>query len=113
MKTYRQFIEESKSLSRVVSTMKKKGTGIVSAARGDNTKKQNQAASDKLVKRIKGAGLPGPKKVSGVYHEKDHGEQKEKSFIVSSGKQGKKRVQKNHAEVGSSRWSQTKEKPTC
>lgn len=100
MKTYRQFIEESKSLSRVVSTMKKKGTGIVSAARGDNTKKQNQAASDKLVKRIKGAGLPGPKKVSGVYHEKDHGEQKEKSFIVSSGKQGKKRFKKTMQKLG-------------
>ena len=72
----------------------------MSAARGDNTKKQNQAASDKLVKRIKGAGLPGPKKVSGVYHEKDHGEQKEKSFIVSSGKQGKKRFKKTMQKLG-------------
>ena len=100
MKTYRQFIEESKSLSRVVSTMKKKGTGIVSAARGDNTKKQNQAASDRLVRRIKGAGLPGPTKVSGVYHEKDHGEQKEKSFIVSSGKKGKRSFRDTFRKLG-------------
>jgi len=107
MKTFQEFMTEcydiqEKSLGRVVSTMKKKGTGIVSAARGDNTKKQNQAASDKLVRRIKGAGLPGPTKVSGVYHEKDHGEQKEKSFVVSSGKQGKKKFKKTMQKLGQS-----------
>src|SRR6056300_471851 len=99
MKTFKEFIAEctyiqEKSLSRVVSTMKNKGTGIVSASRGDNTKKQNQQASDQLVRRVKGAGLPGPTKASGVYHEKDHGEQKEKSFVVSSGKKGKRKFKK-------------------
>ena len=94
----------------MVSTLKKKGTGIVSAARGDNTKKQT-TASDKLVKRIKGAGLPGPKKVSGVYHEKDI-DQKEKSFIVSS-ESRVRRDSKKPCRSWVSRWSQTKEKPTC
>jgi len=105
MKTFQEFMVEctyiqEKSLSRVVSTMKKGGTGIVSASRGDNTKKQNQAASDQLVRRIKGAGLPGPTKASGVYHEKDHGEQKEKSFVVSSGKKGKRKFKKTLQKLG-------------
>lgn len=88
------------SLNRVVSKMKKGGTAIISSDRGDKTNKQKKERSDRLVKRIRGAGLPGPTKVKGAYHEKDHGEQTEKSFVVGSGKTGKKKFKKLVTKLG-------------
>ena len=65
MKTFQDFmleyysIQES-SLSRVVSKIKGGGIAIISAERGDKTNKQNQQASSRLTRRVRGAGLPGP-----------------------------------------------------
>ena len=92
-------IDES-SLSRVVSKTKKGGIAIMSSDRGDKTNKEKQQRSNTLVKRIRGAGLPGPTKVKGAYHEKDHGEQTEKSFVVGSGKQGKRKFKKTVTKLG-------------
>lgn len=89
-----------KSLSRVVSNTNKSGIAIVSADRGDKTKGQNAERSKTLVNRIRGAGLPGPTKVKGAYNEKDHGEQSEKSFIVTPGKKGKKSFKKTITKLG-------------
>ena len=103
MKTFSKFLEdleESKSLSRVVDKTEKKGIAVMSADRGDKTKKEKSKRSKDLVKKIRGAGLPGPTKVTGAYNEKDHGEQKEKSFVVSSGKKGKRKFKKIVGKLG-------------
>ena len=103
MKTFSEFLqdlEESKSLSRVVDKTEKKGIAVMSADRGDKTKKEKSERSKKLVNRIRGAGLPGPTKVTGAYNEKDHGEQTEKSFVVSSGKKGKRKFKKTVEKLG-------------
>jgi hypothetical protein len=94
-----EYVDES-SLSRVVSKTKKGGVAIMSSDRGDKTKKEKQQRSNTLVNRIRGAGLPGPTKVKGAYHEKDHGEQTEKSFVVGSGKQGKRKFKKTVTKLG-------------
>lgn len=105
MKTFQEFIVEcsyiqEKSLSRIVSKTQKGGIAIVSSDRGDKTKKEKQAASSRLTNRVRGAGLPGPTQVKGVYREKDHGDQKEKSFVVGSGKTGKKTFKKLATKLG-------------
>lgn len=105
MKTFQQFVIEcsciqEKSLSRVVSKSDKGGIAIMSSDRGDKTKKEKEQRSKKLVNRIRGAGLPGPTKVKGAYHEKDHGEQTEKSFVVGSGKTGKRKFKKIVTKLG-------------
>jgi hypothetical protein len=88
------------SLSRVVSKTQKGGIAIMSSDRGDKTKKEKQKRSERLVNRIRGAGLPGPTKVKGAYQEKDHGEQTEKSYVVDSGKTSKKKFKKLVTKLG-------------
>ena len=66
MKSYSEFIQES-SLNRIRQKDKKGGMAILSAQRGDKSKKENAARSKQLDKDIRGAGLPGATKVSGRY----------------------------------------------
>ena len=100
MKKYSEFIQES-SLTRVKSKSDKGGVGYLSASRADKSKKENQKNTTQLAKDIKGAGLPGPTKVEGQYKEAGQEKpSKEKSFAVSSGKQGKKTFKKNMKKLG-------------
>jgi len=77
---------------------------IMSAQRGDKSKKENKARSKQLEKDIKGSGLPGPTKVSGRYTENPGTPQEkkvgEKSHVVSSGKKGKKAFKKAITKLG-------------
>jgi hypothetical protein len=86
------------SLNRVRSKSEKGGMAIMSAQRGDKSKKENKARSKQLEKDIRGAGLPGPTKVSGRYTENPGTDQEkkvgEKSHVVSSGKMGKRKFKK-------------------
>lgn len=105
MKTFREFMVEccniqEKSLSRVVSQVKKGGTAIVSAARGNLSNNENRRRSKQLDKNIRGAGLPGPTKVTGAYHETGHGEVTEPGRFLQSGKMGKKRFKKTVIKLG-------------
>jgi hypothetical protein len=106
MKTFQEFMVEccdlqEKSLSRVVSKTQKGGIAIISPDRGDKTNKENQKASSRLTKRIRGAGLPGPTQVQGAYRETGTtSDQKEKSFVVASGKMGKKLFKKTAPKLG-------------
>ena len=106
MKTFQDFMLEcysilESSLSRVVSKIKGGGTAIISAERGDKTNKQNQQASSRLTRRVRGAGLPGPTQVQGAYRETGTTEdQREKSFVVPSGKMGKKKFKKVASKLG-------------
>jgi hypothetical protein len=105
MKTFQEFMVEcsyiqEKSLSRVVSQIEKGGTAIISAARGDLSNKENRKRSKQLDKNIRGAGLPGPTKVKGAYHETGHGEVTEPSRFVKSGTAGKKKFKKLVTKLG-------------
>ena len=103
MMTVLEFMQES-SLNRMRQKDKKGGMAIMSAQRGDKTKKQNTARSKQLDKDIRGAGLPGATKVSGRYTEnpgtKDEKKVGERSHVVSSGKMGKKRFKKAITKLG-------------
>ena len=103
MMTFLEFMQES-SLNRIRQKDKKGGMAIMSAQRGDKTKKQNAARSKQLDKDIRGAGLPGATKVSGRYTEnpgtKDEKKVGERSHVVSSGKMGKKRFKKAITKLG-------------
>jgi hypothetical protein len=106
MKTFQEFMVEccdlqEKSLSRVASKTQKGGIAIISPDRGDKTNKENQKASSRLTKRIRGAGLPGPTQVQGAYRETGTtSDQKEKSFVVPSGKMGKKLFKRTASKLG-------------
>ena len=106
MKTFQEFVLEcfdlqEKSLSRIVSKTQKGGIAIISPDRGDKTNKENQKASSRLTSRIRGAGLPGPTQVQGAYRETGTTEdQREKSFVVPSGKMGKKQFKKVASKLG-------------
>jgi hypothetical protein len=109
MKTFQDFMLEcysiqETSLNRIKSKSDKGGVAILSAQRGDKSKRENEARSKQLVKDIRGAGLPGPTKVSGRYtenpgtsHETKVGE---KSHVVSSGKMGKRKFKKAITKLG-------------
>ncbi len=101
--TFLEFMQES-SLNRVRQKDSKGGMAIMSAQRGDKSKKQNAARSKQLDKDIRGAGLPGATKVSGRYTENkgQKGEKKvgERSHVVSSGKMGKKKFKKAITKLG-------------
>ena len=103
MKSYKEFIQES-SLNRIREKDKKGGMAILSAQRGDKSKKENKARSKQLDKDIRGAGLAGATKVSGRYKEnpgtKDEKMVGERSHVVSSGKMGKKRFKKAITKLG-------------
>jgi hypothetical protein len=92
------------SLTRVMSKSKKGGVAILSAQRGDKSKSENKGRSRQLERDIRGAGLPGPTKVSGRYTENPGTPQEkkvgEKSHVVSSGKMGKKRFKKAITKLG-------------
>ena len=92
MKTFKEFILEANSLSetsltRVMSKSQKGGMAIMSAQRGDKSKKENEARSKQLEKDVRGAGLPGPTKVSGRYTENPGTPQEtkvgEKSHVIT------------------------------
>ena len=101
--TFKQFMMES-SLNRIRQKDSKGGMAIMSAQRGDMTKKQNKARSKQLDKDIRGAGLPGPTKVSGRYTEnkgqKNERKVGERSSVVSSGKMGKRKFKKAITKLG-------------
>jgi hypothetical protein len=98
-----EYIDET-SLNRVRSKSEKGGMAIMSAQRGDKSKKENKARSKQLEKDIRGAGLPGPTKVSGRYTENPGTSQEkkvgEKSHVVSSGKMGKRKFKKAIEKLG-------------
>ncbi len=106
MKTFKEFMVEchniqEKSLSRVVSKIQKGGVAIMSSDRADKTNKEKQERSKNLVNRVRGAGLPGPTQVKGAYRETGTTEdQTEKSFVVSSGKMGKREFKKVVSKLG-------------
>ena len=101
--TFLEFMQES-SLNRIRQKDSKGGMAIMSAQRGDMTKKQNAARSKQLDKDIRGAGLPGPTKVSGRYTEnkgqKNERKVGERSSVVSSGKMGKRKFKKAITKLG-------------
>ena len=101
--TFLEFMQES-SLNRIRQKDSSKGTAIMSAQRGDKSKKENKARSKQLDRDIRGAGLPGPTKVDGRYTEnkgqKNERKVGERSSVVSSGKMGKKRFTKTMKKLG-------------
>jgi len=110
MKTFQEFmlvVEElvnETSLTRVMSKSEKGGMAIMSAQRGDKSKAENKARSRQLERDIRGAGLPGPTKVSGRYTENPGTSQErkvgEKSHIVTPGKMGKRKFKRVIEKLG-------------
>ena len=92
------------SLTRVMSKSQKGGMAIMSAQRGDKSKSENKARSKQLEKDVRGAGLPGPTKVSGRYTENpgtsDEKKVGEKSHIITPGKKGKRAFKKVIGKLG-------------
>ena len=112
MKTFREFIVECStiqetSLTRIMSKSQKGGLAILSGQRGDKSKKENKERSSRTERRIRGAGLPGPTKVSGRYTENPGTPEEkkvgEKSHVVSSGKMGKRKFKKTIEKLGTER----------
>ena len=103
MKTFKEFLDES-SLSRIKSKSDKGGIALMSASRGDKSKKENRARAKQLDKDIRGRGLGGATKVTGSYMEKgDDGKErkvKERSHVISSGKIGKRKFKKEVKKLG-------------
>ena len=103
MKTFKKFLDES-SLSRIKSKSDKGGIALMSASRGDKSKKENRARAKQLDKDIRGRGLGGATKVTGSYMEKgDDGKErkvKERSHVISSGKMGKRKFKKEVKKLG-------------
>ena len=109
MKTFQEFMVEcyniqETSLNRIRSKSQKGGMAILSGQRGDKSSKENKDRSKRTERRIRGAGLPGPTKVSGRYTENPGTPQEkkvgEKSHVVSSGKMGKRRFKKTVEKLG-------------
>lgn len=77
---------------------------IMSAQRGDKSKRENLARSRQLERDIRGAGLPGPTKVSGRYTENPGTPEEkkvgEKSHVISSGKMSKRRFKRVITKLG-------------
>ena len=104
MKSFKEFLNES-SLSRIKSKADKSGIAIMSADRGDKSRKENKARSKQLEKDIRGKFGRGPTKVKGSYLEKDEktGKErkvKEKSYVIDRGKMGKKDFKKQVKKLG-------------
>jgi len=109
MKTFQEFMTEcydiqETSLNRIRSKSEKGGMAILSGQRGDKSSKENKERSKRTERRIRGAGLPGPTKVSGRYTENPGTPQEkkvgEKSHVVSSGKMGKRKFKKTVEKLG-------------
>ena len=103
MKTFKEFLEES-SLSRIKSKADKSGIAIMSAERGDKSRKENKARSKQLEKDIRGKFGRGPTKVKGSYLEnpgkKDERRVKEKSYVIDRGKLSAKDFKKKTKKIG-------------
>ena len=101
--SFKNFINES-SLSRIKSKSDKGGIAIMSAERGDKSKKENKARSKQLDKDIRGKFGRGATKVTGSYMEKgDDGKErkvKEKSHVIDRGKMGKRKFKKAVKKLG-------------
>ena len=113
MRTFRDYLldvhevidMEESSLSRLKSKAEKGGTAIVSASRGDKSRKENRARAKKLDKDIRGKFGKGATKVTGKYDEKDEktGETKrvkERSHVIQQGKMGKRKFKKAVKSLG-------------
>ena len=104
MKSFKEFLNES-SLSRIKSKADKRGIAIMSADRGDKSRKENKARAKQLEKDIRGKFGRGPTKVKGSYVEKDEktGKErkvKEKSYVIDRGKLSKKDFKKKAKKLG-------------
>ena len=104
MKSFKEFLNES-SLSRIKSKADKSGIAIMSADRGDKSRKENKARAKQLEKDIRGKFGRGPTKVKWSYLEKDEktGKErkvKEKSYVIDRGKMGKKDFKKKVKKLG-------------
>ena len=104
MKSFKEFLNES-SLSRIKSKADKRGIAIMSADRGDKSRKENKARAQQLEKDIRGKFGRGPTKVKGSYVEKDEkiGKErkvKEKSYVIDRGKLSKKDFKKKAKKLG-------------
>lgn len=92
------------SLTRIMSKAHKGGMAIMSAQRGDKSSSENKSRSKQLEKDVRGAGLPGPTKVSGRYTENPGTPQEtkvgEKSHVITPGKKGKKKFKKVIEKLG-------------
>ena len=109
MKTFQEFMVEcysiqETSLTRVMSKSEKGGMAILSGQRGDKSKSENKERSARTERRIRGAGLPGPTKVSGRYTENpgtpDEKKVGEKSHVITPGKKGKRKFKKAIEKLG-------------
>ena len=104
MKTYKEFMQES-SMSRLKAKADKGGTAVMSASRGDKSRKENSARAKQLDRDIRSKFGKGATKVSGRYMEKDEktGKKtkvKERSHVISSGKMGKRKFKKAVKSLG-------------
>jgi len=103
-KRFSEELVSETSLTRVMSKSEKGGMAIMSAQRGDKSKAENKARSRQLERDIRGAGLPGPTKVSGRYTENPGTSQERKvgetSHIVTPGKMGKRKFKKVIEKLG-------------
>ena len=104
MKTYKEFMQES-SMSRLKAKADKGGTAVMSASRGDKSRKENSARAKQLDKDIRGKFGRGATKVTGKYDEKDKktGETKrvkERSHVIQQGKMGNRKFKKAVKSLG-------------
>jgi hypothetical protein len=85
----------------------KGGMAILSGQRGNKSKEENKQRAARTRRRIRGAGLPGPTRVSGRYTENPGTENERKvgetSEIISSGKKGKRKFKKTIEKLGTER----------
>ena len=110
MKTFSDFVLEcsrldESSLSRIKSKHDKGGVAVLSASRGDKSKKENRERAKSLDRDVRSKFGKGATKVTGRYSEKDEktGEEKnvkERSHVVSSGKMGKRKFKKTVKALG-------------
>ena len=84
MKSFKEFLNES-SLSRIKSKADKRGIAIMSADRGDKSRKENKARAKQLEKDEK---TGKERKV------------KEKSYVIDRGKLSKKDFKKKAKKLG-------------
>tara|TARA_B100001287_G_scaffold85793_1_gene71654 strand:- start:131 stop:592 length:462 start_codon:yes stop_codon:yes gene_type:complete len=92
-------------MSRLKAKADKGGTAVMSASRGDKSRKENSARAKKLDRTIRSKFGKGATKVSGRYMEKDEKTGKEKkvkerSHVISSGKMGKRKFKKAVKSLG-------------
>ena len=110
MKTFSDFVLEcsrldESSLSRIKSKHDKGGVAVLSASRGDKSKKENRERAKSLDRDVRSKFGKGATKVSGRYMEKDEktGKErkvKERSHVIQSGKMGKRKFKKAVKSLG-------------